>query len=374
VKLHLIVPQQEIAMFSKMAGEFELFENMKTALAGEFNLAPVEHGEGQVFFSTAIPKMEAATGFKPRLPAGRGMSQQMADFSAAAEALEMRASLATNLHRAHHGLFTSQKRKMVFATDLHSGDRVAVAAQRVFLDFARAANEPQYHDADSTGCAAGQTIEAATYTALLECIERDAMAIWWYGKQSRPHLAPEILDLTQPRLTWWLESRKLETRLIDITSNLGVPVVAAVSNDANGQTVAIGTAAKPLLQDAALAAVTEMLQTEHALAQALSAGDDEALGWCNRASVNNQQQFLPDPARGFPQQAENDMKSIVDRLATFGLHALVVELTLQGDPLHTVRVIAPGLCSMQHQVIVERIRLHDGKIDSARELETLEPF
>jgi thiazole/oxazole-forming peptide maturase SagD family component len=357
-----------------MTSEFELFEHMKTALADEFELVSIEHGEGQVFFSAAIPKMEAASGFKSRLPAGRGMSHQQAHYTAAAEALEMRASLATNLNRAHHELFTSQKRKMIFATNLFSGERVAVPAQRVFLDFARATNEPLFHDADSTGCAAGQSIEAAIHAALLECVERDAMSIWWYGRQSRPHLAPEILDLTQPRLTWWLESRKLETRLIDITSNLGVPVVAAVSNDANGQTVAIGTAAKPLLQDAALAAVTEMLQTEHALAQALSAGDDEALEWCNRATVNKQQQFFPDSATGFPQQAENDMKSIVDRMATFGLHALAVELTLEGDPLHTVRVITPGLCAMQHQIIVERIRLHDGNINSARELETLEPF
>lgn len=361
-------------MHGTMTGEFKLFDDIKAAMADEFELVSVEHGEGQVFFSAAIPTTKAASGFKPRLPAGRGMSQQQANFAAAAEALEMRASLATNVSRAHHELFTSQKRKMVFATDLHSGERVAVPAQRVFLDFARATNEPLFHDADSTGCAAGETFDIATCTALLECIERDAMAIWWYGKQSRPHLSPEILDLTQPRLTWWLESRKPETRLIDITSNLGVPVVAAVSNDANGHTIAIGTAAKPLMQDAALAAVTEMLQTEHALAQALSAGDNVALEWHSQASTNKQLQFFPDPANGFPQQPENDMKSILYRMATLGLRALVIELTLDGDPLHTARVITPGLCAMQRQINAERIRQHDKKNNSARELETLEPF
>ncbi len=361
-------------MHGTMTGELELFENMKTALAGEFELVSIEHGEGQVFFSAAIPKSETASGFKPRFPAGRGMSPQHASFTAAAEALEMRASLATNLNRARHELFTSQKRKMIFATDLHSGERVAVPAQRVFLDFARATNEPLFHDADSTGCAAGQSIEAATYAALLECIERDAMAIWWYGRQSRPHLSPEILDLTQPRLTWWLESRKLETRLIDITSNLGVPVVAAVSNDANGRTVAIGTAAKPLLQEAALAAVTEMLQTEHALVQALAAGNKEALDWQEQASTNRQPQFIPDPSNTFPPHYENDMRSIVERMSAFGLRAFVIELTLEGDPLHTARVITPGLCAMQHQIMTERIRQHDTKNNSAWEFETVEPF
>ncbi len=357
-----------------MIGEFELFNDLQSALAGEFELVPIEHGEGQVFFSAAIPKMEAATGFKLRLPAGRGMSQQQACFSAAAEALEMRASLAANMHRAQHELFTSQKRKMVFATDLQTGERVAVPAQRVFLDFAKATNEPLFHDADSTGCAAGITRDAATESALLECIERDAMAIWWYGKQSRPHLPAEITDLTQPRLTWWLENRLQETRLIDITSNLGVPVVAAVSNDKDGRMVAIGTAARPALQDAAIAAITEMLQTENALAQALAAGNHEALAWQMQASTARQPQFFPDSNRGFAHQLENDTKSIVDRMAASGLRIYALELTLAGDPLHTVRVISPGLCAMHRQIVPDRIRQNVGQDFTGQDYETTEPF
>jgi ribosomal protein S12 methylthiotransferase accessory factor len=36
----------------------------------------------------------------------------------------------------------------------------------------------------STGCAAGPTLEAATLSALLELIERDAVALWWMGGRS----------------------------------------------------------------------------------------------------------------------------------------------------------------------------------------------
>ena len=51
----------------------------------------------------------------------------------------------------------------------------------------------------SSGCAAGTTVEAATLRALLELIERDAVALWWRGGrrggQSRrtvkPHVQPQ---------------------------------------------------------------------------------------------------------------------------------------------------------------------------------------
>jgi thiazole/oxazole-forming peptide maturase SagD family component len=357
-----------------MTSTLASLDDIRTALANDFDIVPMEQTEGPVFFSVAIPTAGHVTGLKPRLPAGRGFSQHQAMFSAGAEALELRASLAANSRRAHHDLFTAQKRKMVFATDLLTGERIAVPAQRVFLDFASVHKEAPWHDADSTGCAAGPTLEQATASALLECIERDAMAIWWYGKHSRPHVDPEILDIKQPRLTWWLESRERETRLIDITSNIGVPVVAAVSSDTEGKCVAIGTAAKSSLEDAAIAAVTEMLQTEVAINQALEVGDEQCKEWFSHASTRRQLQFLPDASASFPHQVETDTNSILDRIAECGHRALSIELTLPGDPLHTVRVMVPGFCAMRRQIISERILAHDRRKQPASEFESAEPY
>jgi ribosomal protein S12 methylthiotransferase accessory factor YcaO len=41
---------------------------------------------------------------------------------------------------------------------------------------------------DSNGCAAGNTIEEAVLQGFLELIERDAVAIWWYNRISRPEV------------------------------------------------------------------------------------------------------------------------------------------------------------------------------------------
>lgn len=41
---------------------------------------------------------------------------------------------------------------------------------------------------DSNGCASGNTIEEAIYYGLLELVERDAVAIWWYNRIRRPEV------------------------------------------------------------------------------------------------------------------------------------------------------------------------------------------
>src|SRR5690606_18484755 len=47
---------------------------------------------------------------------------------------------------------------------------------------------PRFALATSNGCAAGPTPEAAATGGLLELIERDAAAIWWYGRIPQPAL------------------------------------------------------------------------------------------------------------------------------------------------------------------------------------------
>ena len=39
---------------------------------------------------------------------------------------------------------------------------------------------------DSNGCASGATLEEAKTAAILELIEWDATARWWYGRSPRP--------------------------------------------------------------------------------------------------------------------------------------------------------------------------------------------
>ncbi|NJS38369.1 MAG: YcaO-like family protein [Rhodobacteraceae bacterium] len=197
----------------------------------------------------------------------------------------------------------------------------------------------------------GRTRLEATETALWECIERDALALWWHGGLPACSVPLEEIDRLHPRLTWWLDGRDRVTRLLDLTTDIGLPVVAAVSSDRNGRHVALGTAARPERAAATLAAVTEMVQTEVAMDAAQEAGDPELLAWTNAASTDLQAQFrVADHARPAPPG------NLLRRLADLGLTAFAVDLTLAGDPLPSMRVLVPGLCAMGGHVDTPRFR------------------
>jgi ribosomal protein S12 methylthiotransferase accessory factor len=117
----------------------------------------------------------------------------------------------------------------------------------------------------SAGCAAGQTSDMAAQRAILELVERDAAALWWLGGRP-PRLLPAGsaalragMDLLQ-RLRNGQVART--TRLLDLTTDLELPAIAAVSIDADGTGLACGLAARSDAGDAACAALRELMQME----------------------------------------------------------------------------------------------------------------
>ncbi len=329
----------------------EMNARVSRALSQDFRVMALDAPEAPLFLAIAVPLEDGVTGLKPRLPAGRGMTLQQALLSAGAEALELRASLAQQHLAALRALPRRDGLAMVGATDMASGAAVEVAAQGVYLDCAAVLSEPLQTDAGSTGCAAGPDRDSALARALWECVERDAVALWWHGHRQGGAVATEIIDAQQPRLFWWLHQRSRVTRLIEVTTDIGLPVVVAVAAEPDGTRVAVGSAARPRLADAALAAVTEMVQTEVSLDQASAAGDPEALAWIARASLLEQPQFIAGPERP---PAVMELPALLARLADLGLRALAVDLTLPGDPLPTVRVLVPGLCEMGERTDLPR--------------------
>ena len=316
------------------------------SLADDFHVVPLQLRDAPIFMACALPIWDGVTGLKPRLPAGRGLTLQHSLLTAAAEAVELRASLAQNHRAAIAGLATVDGQKMVTAHDLLDGQAVQVPAQSVYLDFAAMIGEPLITDADSTGCAAGDGVDAAIEHALQECIERDAVALWWYGAQSCPSLPIDIIDRAHPRLVWWLHQRVRQTRLLDLTTDIAVPVVLAMSCLPDGSIIATGSAARDTLAGAALAAITEMIQTETAMQQPYRASDAVLSDWINRACAHDMVQFRSLPPK--PPFADTVLtrQKILQTLGEFGHRALVVELSLPDDPLPTVRVIVRGLCAM----------------------------
>ncbi len=91
------------------------------------------------------------------------------------------------------------------------------------------------------GCAAGVGREEAVLQALLELVERDACAIWWYNRLPRPVLQlDQIDDDYARRLQRHYRQLGWEIWAIDLTHDLAIPVYAALAFEPQQQRYAIG--------------------------------------------------------------------------------------------------------------------------------------
>jgi oxazoline/thiazoline synthase len=122
---------------------------------------------------------------------------------------------------------------------------------------------PGQINADSNGCAAGNTLAEAIVQGFLELVERDAYAIWWYNRLQRP-----AVDLH-----WFEDSyiRDLQAQLadtgrrlwvLDVTNDLGIPTFVAITHwMSNGQeNIEFGSGAHFDARIALLRALTELNQ------------------------------------------------------------------------------------------------------------------
>lgn len=117
--------------------------------------------------------------------------------------------------------------------------------------------------ADSSGLATGQSFDDARVRAFCELVERDAVAIWWYNNLVMPQLDLSRLgDPVCAAFAAWSRSRSRELCLLLLTLDLPIPVIAALSWDAEGSRIALGTAAGPSIAIAVRRAVGELAQCE----------------------------------------------------------------------------------------------------------------
>jgi ribosomal protein S12 methylthiotransferase accessory factor YcaO len=123
--------------------------------------------------------------------------------------------------------------------------------------------------------------------------------------------------------------------------------------------VATGFAAHLDPAQAALAAVTEMVQAETAMAQAAAAKDPDYLTWRDHANLT-MPQFQPQATTAARAKVTN-LTTLLHHLAALGLRALVVDLTLPADPQPTVRVLVPGLCALQGRIQTHRFTQLTGR-------------
>lgn len=161
--------------------------------------------------------------------------------------------------------------------DAFGGRGAFVAADCAFIGRKEAGERDAVAIADSNGCAAGPTAELARFAAVCELVERDATGRWWYASRRRAPIHPSDVE-GAAELTDCLAERSRRTWLFDITTDLAIPVMAAVSAERDGRDVAAGFAAGLDAHSAAISALTEMLQMEVSLDAARCLGE-EAGSW-----------------------------------------------------------------------------------------------
>ncbi|KRR06265.1 hypothetical protein CQ12_11865 [Bradyrhizobium jicamae] len=227
----------------------------------------------------------------------------------------------------------------------------------------------------SIGSAAGPSRDAAALHGLLELIERDAASLWWRGGQlprSIPvrHEAGRVAEELLQRLRHGAAAQR-RTWLLDITTDIGVPCVAAVSCRSDGSGFAFGLAARPALEAAVRSAIVEMCQLELADAVVATKRNERGDGALNaqdrihlqRAAVDAGQCKLLQPvaehAAHLPlpaTEASVIFGLIVERLEKLGIETFCIDLTRGRFAVPVIRVIAPGLQLEPSEIVTARLQ------------------
>jgi bacteriocin biosynthesis cyclodehydratase domain-containing protein len=226
-----------------------------------------------------------------------------------------------------------------------------VPAANCFFGYydSQATSEP-FARGDSNGCAAGNTIEEALLQGLLELIERDATALWWYPRVRRRAISLE--SFKEPLFDELAASHDdggLELAILDLTVDTDVAVVAAVSwrrTDGGGVALGLGAHLDPRL--AASRALSELEQT---LAEK-PAEDTEFGRWFATETIETQPYLLPADAPPLeagelPRHELADLREELDwcvaKVESLGHDVLAYDHTRADVGFPVVRVIAPGL-------------------------------
>jgi ribosomal protein S12 methylthiotransferase accessory factor len=216
--------------------------------------------------------------------------------------------------------------------------------------------------ADSNGCAAGATVVDAIGRGLLELIERDAVALWWYNRLRRPGV--DLASFRDPSFDQFLESYRAlgrEAWVLDLTTDLEVPSFVAVSRS-RGQTsedILISFGAD---LDAHRAIEHALLEMNHLVPAVLPQNrgpggeypypDRSQQHWWTTASVQSEPYLLPDSAQRRRQATDFAASSstqpdvaaaLVPRIESRGHEVLVLDQTRPDIGVPVVRTIVPGL-------------------------------
>ncbi|MFC9430754.1 TOMM precursor leader peptide-binding protein [Streptomyces sp. NPDC056987] len=216
--------------------------------------------------------------------------------------------------------------------------------------------------ADSNGNAAGSSPEDAVVQGFLELVERDAVALWWYNRTRQPGVDLDAFD--EPyieRLRAGYRSVNRTVWALDLTSDLGIPVFAALSRrtDKPAEDILFGFGAHFDPRVALRRALTEMGQLLPLVSAVTADGagyrvdDPDPLDWWRGATAANRPYVRADPAAlartprdwSYTPAGDllDDVSTITELVRSHGMELLVLDQTRPDLDLPVVKVVVPGL-------------------------------
>jgi oxazoline/thiazoline synthase len=257
--------------------------------------------------------------------------------------------------------------------------------------------DPLFARADSNGCAAGSVIEEAVLQGLLELIERDAVALWWYNRLRRRAVDLESVDdaFVSGLMRHYRRLRR-DLWVLDVTSDIGVPTFAAISRrvDKAEQDIIYGFGAHLEPRIALGRALTELSQSLEAVPTAIGPeanrtyrGGADAVRWWRTVRTSEASYLMSHPKAetrrlsDFKNLASDDLRQDIvtckKLLAKQDIEILVLDQTRPDVDFPVVRVVAPGLRHFWARFGVGRlyeVPLREGWLSRPRREKELNPF
>lgn len=243
----------------------------------------------------------------------------------------------------------SQEVDWLAARDLFGGPDRFVPAALCLMWYQFRPGAARFASADTIGCGSGRSFDDALLHALLEWVERDAMALWWYNRARRP--AVRLASFEDPAELLAAEEalRVIGRRLylLDCTTDLGLPAYVSVAPRMDGTELLFAGAAHPSPRVAAWKAVSEVAQV-WTTAQSTGRLPETLRPWLQRETLATQAYLAPNGAVDAPPEpppldggAQREL--VLARLRRSGLRAYAVDHSRPDVLLRTARAIVPGL-------------------------------
>ena len=242
--------------------------------------------------------------------------------------------------------------------DMIQNQEVYVPANAVFHPLPPSKKGSGLFQTNTNGLASGNILEEAVFHGLTEVIERDAWSLAEATRDTGPRIHTEDPEIN--KMIEKFKSKNIEIIIRDLTTDIGIPTFAAVSEDKELDDPALLTLGMGTHTDASVAikrAITEVAQSRatqiHGAREDTLSGDKKRDIGMETVKKQNKHWF-----KNQNPQEYNDLKEIshmtddfvddiahtLQRLSKAGAeHAVYVNLTLPEIDVPVVRVIIPGL-------------------------------